>query len=267
MIDQESLRSKFNPEGSELRDIQHRLMAVMIELDKICNDNNIPYILTGGNVLGAVRHGGFIPWDDDIDIALLKDDYKRLISILRNYNSSKYILQEHRVDPDYINTFPKFRERKGDLLGSLPQRGALYRYKGCGIDIFCMAPISKLNARVSSSFHRRLLGNLYKIRNEKVRHIITSLRWYLCKVIFFFCNVLNVFRKDGELHHDQAQGIIKDIDYKSLLPYKRLPYEGVALPVPRDTHSFLTLYFGANYMDLPDNIQIHNKSLLEKNEK
>ena len=186
MIDQAFLRSKYNPEGSELRAIQHRLMTVMIEFDRRCSDNNIPYILTGGNLLGAVRHGGFIPWDDDIDIALLKDDYRRLIKILRHYNNPKYILQEHRVDPDYINTFPKFREREGDLLGSLPQRGALYRYRGCGIDIFCMAPISKLNARISAGFHRRLLGNLYKIRNERKRHIITAFRWGLCNIVLPF---------------------------------------------------------------------------------
>lgn len=263
MIDQCALRAKYNPEGSDLRNIQHQLIVVMKELDRICQEYNIPYMITGGNVLGAVRHRGFIPWDDDIDIALLKKDYKRLVGVLRDYKSDVYILQEHRTDPDYINTFPKFRIKKGNLLGSLPQRGCLYKYKGCGIDIFCMAPISVLNARVSSSIHRRLLSRLYKIKNKKIRHIVTSLSWCTCKVLFFFCGCLNVFHKRGELHHDQAQGILKSMDANTLLPYIRVPYEELMLPVPNKTHEFLELYFGSDYMEIPQHIQIHNKSLMD----
>ena len=264
MIDQYALRAKYNPDGSELRKLQMQLLDVMMELDRICRVNGIPYMITGGNVLGAVRHKGFIPWDDDIDIALLKDDYKRLITVLRNYKSDKYILQEHRSDPDYINTFPKFRLKEGNLLGSLPQRGCLYKYKGCGVDIFCMAPISKLNARVSGSIHRHLLGRVYLIKNENTRHTITSFRWALCQVLFSCCNILNLFHRAGELHHDQAQGILKDIWYETLLPYKKIPFEEVLLPVPNDTERFLSCYFGPNYMELPESIQIHNKSLIEK---
>ena len=262
MINQAELRAKFNPEGSELRSIQHQLMDVMLELDRICQENDIPYMITGGNVLGAVRHGGFIPWDDDMDIALLKNDYRRLINVLRNYKSDLYVLQEHRSDPDYINTFPKFRLKEGNLLGSLPQRGRLYKYKGCGIDIFCMTPISKFNSRVSSSLHRRLLGGVYRIENEKVRHFVTSIRWMICQVLFRCCNLLNVFHKPGELHHAQAQGIFKSIRSDTLLPYKRIPYEDAMLPVPQDTDHFLELYFGHGYMELPQSVQIHNKTLL-----
>ena len=155
MIDQEALKAEYNPEGSELRNLQHHLMETMMELDKICRENNISYMLTGGNVLGAVRHGGFIPWDDDMDIALLKTDYNRLIKVLRNYKSDKYILQEHRSDPDYIQPFPKFREKSGNLLGSRPERGRLYKYKGAAIDLFCISPISFLNAYVSVRIHGR----------------------------------------------------------------------------------------------------------------
>lgn len=177
MIDQEALRAKYNPEGSELRKLQHELMETTIEFDKICRENNIPYMITGGNVLGAVRHGGFIPWDDDMDVALLDKDYKRLIRVLRKMKSDKYVLQEHRSDPDYIQTFPKFRVKEGNILGSFPPRGKLYKYKGVCIDIFRISPISYYNARLSLSIHNRMLSWTYKIKNPLFRHSVTNMLW------------------------------------------------------------------------------------------
>lgn len=265
MIDQEALRARYNPEGSELRNLQHKLMEVMMILDKICIENNIQYMLTGGNVLGAIRHGGFIPWDDDIDIALLETDYKRLIKILRNYKSDKYILQEHRSDPDYIQPFPKFREKEGVLFGSNPQRGCLYRYKGVAIDIFCISHISYLNARVCAGIHSRLLPWTYKIKKSLIRHLVTSILLGIEKTLFFLCNILNVFRKQNELHHAQGQAAsCVMMDSRHLLPFTRKLFEGEMLPLPCDTDGFLTLFYGPDFMELPQKIRIHNKVLLIK---
>ena len=264
MIDQKALRARFNPEGSELRNLQHRLMDIMMVLDKICVDNNIQYMLTGGNVLGAVRHGGFIPWDDDLDISLFKKDYDRLIKILRNYKNDKYILQDHKSEPDYIQTFPKFREKNGNLLGSNPRRGGLYKYKGVAIDIFCISPISYINARVSASIHGRLLSWTYKIKNSYVRHVVTNILWGIEKFLFIICDILNIFRKKNELHHAQAQGVIHTMDNRHLLPFKRMKYESEMLPMPFDEEGFLTLYFGPDYMELPKHVSIHNTELLKQ---
>ena len=74
MLNQEEqikLRNRFNPEGSLLRQHQLRMLDILIEIDKICQKHNINYWIDGGTLLGAVRHGGFIPWDDDIDIAVM----------------------------------------------------------------------------------------------------------------------------------------------------------------------------------------------------
>lgn len=265
MINQEALRVKYNPEGSELRKLQHQLMELMMVLDGICKENNIPYMLTGGNVLGAVRHGGFIPWDDDIDIALLKKDYKCLLRILRNYKSDKYVLQEHRSDPDYIQPFPKFREKTGSFLGSNPNRGCLYKYKGVAIDIFCMTPISQLNARICAIIHRRLLSWTYKIKNKQARHRLTSILVGCEKILFLFCNILNITRRHNEMHHAQGQAPCHVlINRNHLLPYTRMLFEGEMLPVPRDTDGFLRLFYGPDYMKIPDEIKIHNKDLLFK---
>ena len=67
-FDPKELRSIYNPEGSVLWQMQERMLELLMVVDSICRKHNIPYWLSGGSMLGAVRHQGFIPWDDDLDI-------------------------------------------------------------------------------------------------------------------------------------------------------------------------------------------------------
>ena len=72
-IDQAALRQRFNPDGSLLRRQQMRMLELLIEVDRICKKHNIKYWLGSGTLIGAARHKGFIPWDDDLDIEMLWD--------------------------------------------------------------------------------------------------------------------------------------------------------------------------------------------------
>ena len=92
---QEELRAKYNPEGSKLRKMQKRMLDMLLYIDDICKKQNIKWRLDGGNVLGAVRHGGFIPWDDDVDIVLEKQEFNRLV---------KYLLKNPH--PQYVQSLP-----------------------------------------------------------------------------------------------------------------------------------------------------------------
>ena len=95
MIDesiQQKLRAKYNPDGSTLRRAQLRMLDILKFIDKVCRDNGLKYWLEGGTLLGAVRHGGFIPWDDDTDIAMTREDSMKLVKILRRHNPSDEFL-------------------------------------------------------------------------------------------------------------------------------------------------------------------------------
>ena len=85
-----------------VRDVQGKILETMKYIDKLCRDNGIVYYIMGGTALGAVRHGGFIPWDDDLDIFMTPDQYKRFKEVFEQDNSELFVLQEWKTTPDYL---------------------------------------------------------------------------------------------------------------------------------------------------------------------
>ena len=85
-----------------VRDVQDKILETMKFIDRVCRENNITYYIMGGTALGAIRHGGFIPWDDDLDIFMTPDQYERFKSVFDNMNSQQFVLQEWRTTPDYL---------------------------------------------------------------------------------------------------------------------------------------------------------------------
>jgi lipopolysaccharide cholinephosphotransferase len=235
----------YNTEGSSLRNVQLQMLEMIKVIDGICQENGIEYFLNGGSALCAARHKGFIPWDDDMDIALLEHDYKKLIKILKHYNSNKYVLQMQSTDFNYINEVPKFRMREGEFLGSFPLRGRLYKWKGPGIDIFCFQRNSYLAARISAGIHSRLLHWTYRIRSNGFRCCITKMMYVLWLIIKPLCKVFNILRKPDELHNALGMGYAHFYICEShLKPLIRLPFEDTELPVPAQYDKFLTSLFG-----------------------
>ena len=90
------LPEKFNEYDPEtLKHLQDVYLMMLKDFIKVCDENQIEYFLDGGSALGAVRHQGFIPWDDDIDIILFRDEYNRLIEILEKLPQDKYELKRN----------------------------------------------------------------------------------------------------------------------------------------------------------------------------
>ena len=97
-FDAADLRARFNPEGSPLRRQQLVMLDMVRALDGICKEHGIPYFLYGGTLLGAIRHNGFIPWDDDLDVAMLRSDYQRLVKVLPDELPEHIVLQTNDTD-------------------------------------------------------------------------------------------------------------------------------------------------------------------------
>lgn len=117
-----------------LRKVQLTQLEILKEVVKICDRHRIDYWLAGGSQLGAVRHNGFIPWDDDLDIAMLRDNYEKFLSFASKELNQQYYLQEWRLDEKYGLPFTKVR-KKNTLFVEAASRNTR-SHKGIYIDIF-----------------------------------------------------------------------------------------------------------------------------------
>ena len=118
-----------------LRKLQKIELEMLIELDRICRKNDIKYTIIGGTLIGAVRNGGFIPWDDDVDIAMLRPEYEKFREACeRDLDTTRFYFQDHRNTPGYRWGYGKIR-RKDTLFLREHQEHMPYE-QGIFLDVF-----------------------------------------------------------------------------------------------------------------------------------
>ncbi|MBO4848176.1 MAG: LicD family protein [Clostridia bacterium] len=119
----------------KLEDIWKVELEILDEIDRVCTENGLRYSLAYGTLLGAVRHKGFIPWDDDIDIMMPREDYEKFKTIWRNSPPNGFILQDETVEDDSVNNFTKIRKDHTTFLQFDFERTRSI-HKGFFVDIF-----------------------------------------------------------------------------------------------------------------------------------
>lgn len=118
-----------------LKRLQEELFKILLDIDYVCKKHDIKYMLCGGTLIGAIRHKGFIPWDDDIDIVMPRKEYDRFIELWQKNAPEGYILQNYNTDTDFTNNFTKIRKEK-TLFYEYENEKIKKYHKGIFIDIF-----------------------------------------------------------------------------------------------------------------------------------
>lgn len=244
------MREKYSPDGSPLRRQQLRMLELLMEVDRICRRHGIKYWLSSGTLIGAVRHGGFIPWDDDLDIEMMRPDYDRLMSLLPDELPGHMALQTHETDPTYFFFYAKVRDRRS-VLAEGNNYDRMWKEQGIYIDIFPLERQPLCIHRLSE----HAVGHMYKIWRtctDDTDGIRRVMRWfhfnrkYVFPVLRLLCAVspTDVITSGmGIPYHNPRYS-------RDIFPLSTLSFEGVDFPVPRDYDHMLRLMYG-DYMKLP----------------
>ena len=263
------LRERYNPDGSELRRAQLRMLEMLQFIDQVCRDHQIVYWLDSGTLLGAARHKGFIPWDDDVDICMPRADMKKFRKLmLENNPSHEFVVQCKASDPHYFGAWITLRDLKSEYLQQNPIHN-IRKYRGLQIDIFPLEDVispavqkycGKLNETLLTKF---LMGETIGKPKLIMAHVFYGLlqgllfpaiRWVsklFPKKDFYIMSYGSCFKSRRYLKH--------------IYPLRRIAFEGHEFNAPCDVDGYLTTLYG-QWQQIPsaDKIQTHQVEIAFK---
>ncbi len=226
---------------------QERLLEMAICVRDILDAHRIPYIITYGTLLGAIRHQGFIPWDDDFDFYLFDDTYEKAIEAIRVNLPGNMFLEDEKSEPLYFHGWAHVKDLNSRTVCELFPQDNAYAHHGLSLDLYkaTRIPREQLTLFQLKERHNYLKRRLQLglISNELFARFDTSIREdidRLEQVILF--------------PEDQIYGFMSlDGDYlevNEVFPVKQYLFEGHLFWGPNNYHSFLTRCYG-NYLELP----------------
>lgn len=242
-------------------DLQDKILEIASYIDKFCSENDIDYCLMGGSALGAKRHGGFIPWDDDLDIFMTPDNYEKFREMfLQKGDKETYYLQEYGLRKNGNVTVPKLRMNKTTLIEDLTKDWNIHQ--GIFVDIFILhnCPNSRLKQYWQCFWAKCAVVKGMSMRSYKRQH---GIRQFLLDIARFFPKKIMLdyalkqvyrFRNEESAYFCNFLGkaVFKKGIYKKewFVPTESVPFEKVTMRVPTGLHEFLTERFG-DYMQIP----------------
>lgn len=254
----------------DIKKVQTIQFELLVEFDRICKENNIMYQLFSGTLLGAIRHKGFIPWDDDIDVCMLREEYDKFLTVYKKELNEQYFLQNYETDPLSMFHFSKL------IKNNTIYRTNTYRdidmNHGIFIDIFPMDNV-KPNTKIGN-IHRMLYSfgfhvissmnknRCYQAKNKLTKYLRLSLYYstkvlpknsihvILDKAICMFDNQDTTYVScitNGDSKELIDKTTVERATFIDLIEWE---FEGIKFPVPKEYDYILTKQYG-KYLELP----------------
>lgn len=261
-----------------LRKVQLTQLEIAKEIRRVCDENGIRYFLCCGTFLGAVRHQGFIPWDDDLDMGMLRKDYETFCAIAPEKLGERFCIQSWYTDPNYALPFAKVRLRNTLYLEA---KGTLLQENGFYVDVFPFdfapeeADAQQAHAaKLSSLFRRKLMKSHCKpwVDNDRIlwKKRIGYL-YYQLRAAFTSGEKLAMAYDQTATDLSESPVLCRQRGLSRLDCYNRewyeefvlYPFEGELFWGPKDYDAVLSSQFG-DYMTLPPEDKRENRHQIIK---
>ena len=240
-----------------VRDVQKVILEMIIDIDKLCKENNITYCLTGGSTLGAIRHGGFIPWDDDMDIAMTRSEYKKFLKVLdKKLDKEKYVVHCFEKNHKYDVTWPAMKIRKKNTYLKETNSLLFNKCKDCDgvfIDVFIYDHLSKHTILdFPLRFLNQIIGNLITVFENMRINPVPLKYWFIgnAKLYGKLCKRTKYIGDDITWIYRSPFHPLRYLE-ANMFPVKYVKFENIELPVQHDADYYLMRRYGKNYMTPP----------------
>ena len=266
----------FELNNEQLKELQHTLLGMLQDFIAVFEEEGIFYTLSGGSVLGAIRHGGFIPWDDDIDINMPRADFEHLKRVFDEKLGDKYVLCAPEIGEGYGMTHVQIK-KKGTVYKAFNELNM--KHTGIFIDIFvlestydnalkrklhgyrCLALGYMLTCKKTAVDWEKLKA--YLVNNEVLKRAYEKkmrfgkLLWFvsLDKLSAKAIKVYSKCRDDnteyvcipsGRKHYFGEMYKRED-----MCKSREATFEGMSVRIPRGTETYMTMLYDSHYMELP----------------
>jgi len=247
-----------------LRKAQLVMLEMLVEFDAICKKHHLQYWLDSGTLLGAVRHQGFIPWDDDIDLSMPLEDYNRFQEIAQSELSENIFFQTAETDPSFKADYIKLRSNKVDIIEFHEKDKELAYHQGVFVDIFPMLTLP------SSDFHQEFYSDIFKLIRDispVTLHTPNGKDHPLARVklVESLATMHQGWdKKDIKVIYS---GVMPDVpawfDMDEVFPLQKIEFEGLEFYAPKNPNHYLGSIYSFNFMELPplDKRTIHAHSI------
>ena len=250
--------------------LQERLLELLIEIDTICKKHNITYYIDGGSAIGAIRHKGFIPWDDDIDIVMTRDNFKKFESIIDNEIPDNRKYESFERNKKYSMLYSRYCDKTST---SILRSSMLDVFEsGVFIDIFILDPIPS-NKKIQEKYLKTFRAYTEYINPYYYDAVVSGNNFEMYK-IKLLGKLLGRERLHKYINRKLFSYKEEDCEYYcfrfDLFPfiYKKsffkepryMMFENFLSPVPTEIEDYLKVHYGDTWMIIPDhdNQEVHN---------
>ena len=250
-----------------LKHLHDNMFEIYQEIARICDKHKITYFVVGGTLLGAVVHKGYIPWDDDLDIAMPRDDYDKFINICSTELNDRFFLHHTMTDANYWLPFAKVRMNNTIFLEK--KRKNVDAHAGIYVDIFpfdysesCEGISQKIKWRlmtwINNYINRKVTGSVPIAKSGRMLDPLFSL-FSIEKLSLFRDSLMRSFDNGRRKYYvDLAGGRRLNNSYfkiEDILPIKELPFNNAAVKVPSNPDKYLLQLYTERYKIIPQKDQ------------